>query len=246
MKPYLNFVILILVLTKGLYAQEDKKRNAFVSINSGIYIPSRTDFKTIYDSRFTFNNGLSVGVPFTNSDIYFYGKAMFFRCKGVPIIYHYESNNGVSYTYTTREGNILYKQFLFNLGVQYNFSIKELNKIITNGGISIVNASETTNNTSGYSESKAKGFAGYFVGLGYERNFENIPIIVFSEIQYNFNRLIFKTLDLSYGGANINVGIRFYFKQCFAQSSRQLMQSTHIIKKGSADGSLIRYHLITL
>ena len=214
MKSYLNFVIVILLITtKGLYAQNDKKRDAFVSTNSGIYAPSRSDFKTIYDSRFTFNNGLSAGVPFTNSDIFLYGKAMFFRCEGVPIIYHYESNNGVSNTYTTREGNIIYKQFLFNLGVQYNYSIKELNKIITNGGISIVNATETTNNTSADSESKAKGVAGYFIGLGYERNFKNIPLSTFGEIQYNFNRLIFKALDLSYGGANINVGIRYYFKQ---------------------------------
>ncbi|MCK9450012.1 MAG: hypothetical protein M0Q41_13700 [Bacteroidales bacterium] len=214
MKPYLNFVILVLLITtKGLHAQEDKKRDAFVSINSGIYVPSRSEFKTIYDSWFTFNNGLSLGVPFTNSDIYLYGKAMFLRCEGVPIIYHYESIDGVLHTYTTREGNIIYKQLLFNLGIQYNYSIKKLNKIITNGGISIINATETTTNTNADSESKAKGFAGYFIGLGYERNFENIPLSAFSEIQYNFNRLIFKALDLSYGGANINVGVRFYFKQ---------------------------------
>lgn len=200
-------------ITLGINAQEDKKRDAFVSINSGIYLPSRSDFKTIYNSRFTFNNGLNVGVPITNSDIYLYGKAMFFRCEGVPIIYHYESNNGISQTYTTREGNIIYKQFLFNIGIQYNYSIKDLNKIITNGGISIINATETTNNTNADSESKAKGFAGYFIGLGYERNFENIPLSVFSEIQYNFNRPVFKALDLSYGGANVNAGIRFYFKQ---------------------------------
>ncbi|MDD3701008.1 MAG: hypothetical protein WCR58_05350 [Bacteroidales bacterium] len=214
MKPYLNFVILVLLITtKGLHAQEDKKRDAFVSINSGIYVPSRSEFKTIYDSWFTFNNGLSAGVPFTNSDIYLYGKAMFLRCEGVPIIYHYESIDGVLHTYTTREGNIIYKQLLFNLGIQYNYSIKKLNKIITNGGISIINATETTTNTNADSESKAKGFAGYFIGLGYERNFENTPLSAFSEIQYNFNRLIFKALDLSYGGANINVGVRFYFKQ---------------------------------
>lgn len=214
MKKYLILVIIsLLVLTKELNAQVHKKRNAFVSTNSGVYIPSRSDFKTIYNSKFTFNNGLSVGFPISNSDLYLYGKASFFRIEGVPIIYHYESNNGIPYTYTTREGNIIYKQFLFNLGIQYNYSIKEQNKIITNGGISIINATEITNNTSADSGSEAKGFTGYFIGLGYERDFKNIPLSIFSEMQYNFDRLIFKRLDLSYGGANINIGIRFYFKQ---------------------------------
>lgn len=214
MKTHSIFVIIVLlILTKELFAQEDTKREAFISINTGVYLPSRTDFKKIYDSRFTFNNGLSLGVPVTNSDIYLYGKAMFFKCEGVPIIYHYESKDGVSYTYTTREGNIIYKQFLFNLGIQYNYSITELNKFIANGGVSIVNATESTINTSADSKSEAKGFAGYFIGIGYEKDFNNIPISVFWEMQYNFNRFVFKALDLSYGGANINIGFKFYFKQ---------------------------------
>jgi len=209
-----NLVIIVLLFfISGIYAQVDNKRKAFISVNTGMYIPSRTDFKTIYDSWFPFNNGVSIGVPFTNTDIFFYGKAMYFECEGIPIIYHFEISNGVSHTYTTREGNIKLKQLLFNIGLQYDYSINELNKVIVNGGISIVNATEKTNNTSANAESEAKGFSGYFLGLGYERIFNNIPMSVFSEVQYNFNRLIFKALDLSYGGANINVGIRCYFKQ---------------------------------
>ena len=60
MKKYLILVIIsLLVLTKELNAQVHKKRNAFVSTNSGVYIPSRSDLIaniSVFNKIFKFVN----------------------------------------------------------------------------------------------------------------------------------------------------------------------------------------------
>jgi len=208
------FIIIILIahIQNKCVAQDSINRKGFISINSGIYLPSMSNFNRIYNSHYAFINGISLGIPFTNENVFFYCKAMYFQKSGTPTIYHFNSSNGVSNTYTTQEGDVALQQLLLNIGIQYNLSFELTNIITFNGGISLIKASEKISNSPSNSDSKANGFAGYFLGIGYEKRILD-KFGLFSEVQYNFDRLIFKTLEISYGGTNINVGIRYYFSQ---------------------------------
>lgn len=205
-------VILIAQIQNKCIAQDSINRKGFFSINSGLYLPLMSNFNKIYNSHYALINGISLGIPFTNEDVFLYCKAMYFQKSGTPIIYHFNSSNGVSNTYTTQEGDVTLQQLLVNIGIQYNLSFELTNILTFNGGISLIKASEKISNSPSNSDSKANGFAGYFLGIGYEKRILE-KLGLFSEVQYNFDRLIFKTLDISYGGANINVGIRYYFSQ---------------------------------
>jgi len=212
------FVIVLLIanIQNKCIAQDGINRKAFVSINSGVYLPSMSDFNRIYNSHYAFINGISLGIPFMNEDLFFYSKAMYFQKYGTPIIYHFNSSNGVSNTYTTQEGDVALQQLLLNIGIQYNLSFGLTNMLAFNGGISLIKASEKISNSPSNSDLKANGFAGYFLGVGYEKRISD-KFGLFSEVQYNFDRLILKTFDISYGGANINLGVKYYFSQRMRQ-----------------------------
>lgn len=208
--------ILILFVTIGLpnsklFGQDSISRKAFISINSGCYLPTGNDFNKIYGD-FIFINGLSVGIPFTNHDLYLYGKAMYFKKEGTPIIYHYVSNNGVSKSYTTQEGLIKINHFLFNLGLQYNIKLSDNVKIVTNGGLTLFKSIEKSNNPVKF-DSNGGGLSGLFLGFGLERRFSTVPLSLFSECQYNSSFSILKTYNLDYSAINFNIGLRFYFNQ---------------------------------
>jgi len=212
---YCKVVIIVIILfsiSQSLLYSQDTIRKAFVSFHTGGYIPSRGDFDKIYGTPVAFINGLSLGIPFTNRDIYFYVKAMYYYKSGIPIVYHYTYNNGVSSTTTTQEGKIVINNWLFNGGIQENFSVGNNYKIHLNAGLSFVKSSEVVK-TPPESKIALSGWAGYYIGIGGEKRFANLPFGVFVEYQYNLDRLIFKSLGLNYGGSDINTGLRFYFSQ---------------------------------
>jgi len=198
-----------ILLQNSCIAQDGQKRKAFISVNSGVYFPSMENFNKVYNSPAAFINGLSLGIPISNENLFLYGKAMYFQKVGVPIAHHFVYENGVMRVSTTQEGNVKLKELLINLGVQYNAEFKQTNVIVINAGILVVKASEKIKSDSSNSESKANGFAGYFLGVGYEKKLSD-RLGAFSEVQYNVDRIIFKLFDISYGGANVNVGIRYY------------------------------------
>ena len=183
----------------------------FISINTGLYFPSRSDFKTVFGSSYIIINGLSFGIPITNSNFFLYGKAMFYTKKGKPIINHYVTDHGVSYHYTTQEGSESLKVFMSNLGVQYNININQFNMLSISGGITIVSSREFSKSEPVF-DIKGSGLSGYFIGIGYEKSFKQLPFNAFSEVQYNLDRLDYKSLGLSFGGCNVNIGIRYYFE----------------------------------
>ena len=208
------FIIAILIVhgQNQCLAQDRVSRKAFISIHSGTYLPSVDGFKETYHSPCAFINGLSLGIPFTNEEMFFYLKAMYFQKSGTPIGYHFEYDEQTDKynTYTTQEGDVDYKQWLGNIGVQYNLCFKLTNIIILNGGITLVKISEKIKNSTAGSD--GKGISGYFLGIGYEKKILD-KFSLFSEIQYNFDFPILKELGIRSGGANINAGIRYYFSQ---------------------------------
>ena len=210
------FVILFSYLQFNCFAQEDNKKMAFISVNSGIYMPSAKGFKDVYNSNFTFINGISVGIPFSNENFFFYLKAMYFQKSGTPITYHieYDFTTDNYDKYITQEGTIVLKQFIGNIGVQYNLVFSSNDIILFNSGLTLIKATEKTKDTS--LSSDVKGLNGFFCGIGYEKKlFDKLSLL--SEFQYNFDIWGFKILDydakIKYGGANLNVGVRYYFKQ---------------------------------
>jgi hypothetical protein len=213
-KKILNILIPLILIgfpSSKIFAQDSINRKAFMSINTGCYMPTGSDFNKIYGD-FIFVNGLSFGIPFTNQDLFLYGKVMYFKKEGTPIIYHFTSNNGISSSYTTQEGLITINHFLFNLGLQYNFKIFDNYKIITNGGLTLIKSIEKSNNPVKY-DSNGGGLSGLFFGLGLEREFLTIPLSLFSECQYNSTLAILKTYNLDYSAINFNIGLRYYFNQ---------------------------------
>jgi hypothetical protein len=213
-KKIINILILLILIGFSIsktFAQDSINRKAFISVNTGCYLPTGKDFNKIY-GNFIFINGLSIGIPFSNQDLYLYGKAMYFEKEGIPIIYHYTSNNGISNTYTTQEGLITIKHFLFNIGLQYNFKLNHNIKIITNGGLTLIKSTEKSDNLVKF-DSKGGGLSGLFFGLGIERSFSMIPLSLFTECQYNSSFSILKTYNLDYSAINFNIGLRHYFNQ---------------------------------
>ena len=209
-----NILILFFIigfLSFKMFGQESQNRKAFISINSGCYLPTDNDFSKIYGD-FIFINGISIGIPFTSQDLYFYGKGMYFKKLGTPIIYHFTSENGVSRTYTTQEGVITINHFLFNVGLQYNFNLSDNYKVLINGGIALIKSIEESDNPLEY-DSNGGGLSGLFLGLGLERKFSTIPLSIFTEIQYNPSFTILKTYNLDYSSINLNIGLRYYFNQ---------------------------------
>ena len=210
----LCIIILVALAQSKCLAQDHINRKAFISIHSGLYLPSVSGFSETYHSPYAFINGISLGVPFTNEEIFFYLKAMYFQKSGTPITYHFEYNDltGEFTTYTTQEGDVDYKQWLGNIGIQYNLSFNSTHIIIFNGGISLAKVSEKIRNSTDGFDTNGFGFTSFFVGIGYEKKILD-ALNLFSEFQYNLDLPILQELGFRFGGANFNVGVRYYFRQ---------------------------------
>jgi hypothetical protein len=210
----LMLFILIAQISNKCKAQESiDNRKVFISIHSGLFLPSWSEFKETYHSPGAFINGISLGIPFTSKGFFVYAKGMYFQKSGNQIIYHSEINDltGEIITYTSRGDEIIWRHFLINIGIQYNFNFKQTKHELTcNGGITFEKTSEGT-------VKQKIALTGLFVGVGYEyRVLKKFGL--FAEAQYNFNILNMFNLNLfgyelkfKHGGANFNVGMRYYF-----------------------------------
>ncbi len=207
-----NALRLICIPIIGLFSYlnlsaQEIPRSLFISLHTGSYFPTNSTFTKTY-SHAQFINGLSIGCPIFNKGLYFYAKAMYFHKNGIPIIYHFSSEDGVTSIYTTQEGSVTINHFLFNLGFQYSCRINENWRISPNGGINLIKSKEKseTNN------SDASGLNGFFIGLGTERSIKTLPLTIFSELQYNFSVSVLKEYGIDYSAVNLNIGIRYYLK----------------------------------
>ena len=211
----LLIVILFANAQNNCNARDSLDRKAFVSIHSGVFFPSVSGFKDWYHSHHVFINGISLGIPFTNRDFFFYLKGMYSQKSGTQIIYHFEfdpQTGELIDTYTTKGDNITWRQLLGNIGIHYNLNFGLSNNLIFNGGVTLIKQSERTKDSS--ASSNAKGLNGFFLGVGYEKKILD-AFGIFSEVQYNFDMWKFKILGhdikLQNGGANFNIGVRYYF-----------------------------------
>jgi hypothetical protein len=214
MNRYTFISLLIILSASPAVSQTVEQRSAFVSANLGGFVALREDFSKVYDSNLGFAFGGGLGLPLS-SRMYLYGKATYFFKTGVPVIYTYTYQDGNLVSITERrDGTASFKQWIINGGLQYNVFLSEDYTFPINGGITYTRISEEQRSSSGSLSSSidGTGILGLFGGVGVERNFQDSPFSVFAETQYNYSRRDILTAVGNYGGWNLTLGVRYYFK----------------------------------
>jgi hypothetical protein len=212
-KQVLCALLLILVAGYSGTSQTKVMRSPFVSINIGGFMTSLKDFSKIYDSNLGFAFGAGLGLPMS-SRTYLYGKATYFAKSGIPpVIYRNIYSN--AYSESGDGGRAYFRQWIINVGIQYNLFLSDDFTLGMNGGVTYTRVSETLPipGTGVSSSLHGSGALGMFGGLAIEKNFLESPFSIFAEAQHNFVRhdLIDQVGD--YGGANLTLGIRYYFRE---------------------------------
>ena len=207
--------ILVIISSFSIYAQGENLKSVFLSLHSGVFLTSIDNFDKTYDSQLGFVYGLGVGVPLSTRS-YLYGKATLFSKSGTPVIQIYDFVNGTPVLVSeTREGSASYTQWIINGGFLYNFFLCRDWTLGLNGGITYSIVSEELKNNSGTISLSVDGSGvfGFFVGTVLEKNFDQSPISIFFEPQFNFVRNDVLNHVGNYGGFNLNLGLRYYFKE---------------------------------
>ena len=204
------FFISILV-----FPQNNNSKSVFISAHSGIFLTSIENFDKTYDSNLGLVYGLGIGLPLSTRS-YIYGKATLFSKTGTPLIQTYNFVNGTPVLVSeTREGTASFTQWLINGGFLYNFFLDPDWTLALNGGVTYSIVSEEQKNNSGAVRLSVDGSGvfGFFFGAVLEKNFDQSPFSIFFEPQFNFMRSDVLNYTDNYGGLNLNLGLRYYFKE---------------------------------
>jgi hypothetical protein len=211
-KLYVILLFLFFCSNDMLIAQ-NHDHMAYVSGNVGGFISANKYFSKTYDSDFGFAFGAGFGVPILN-DLYICGNVTYFTKNGIPWLSTYDQNGHLVPTIRVDNGTSTFRQWIVNGGLQYNYLVLEQFLFSVSGGITYSAITEKAtiniNNVTDVSQS-GSGILGYYLGLGIERSFSNSSLSAFAEAQYNFSRDDIFNLIGNYGGANLSLGIRYYF-----------------------------------
>jgi len=213
-----RFILLLVLLTGSTYAQDPNLESAFVSANIGGFITAHDGFEDTYNSKFGFAPGVSLGLPLS-PHLYLYGKATYFAKTGVPLIttYSIDTAGNVTVISQRKDGTAKFREWIFNAGLLYDIILSQKYKLGISAGATITSLYEHDEYhgiTSELSSSTLTGVGllGYFCGLSLERNFGDGPFSAFAEVQYNYSRPIISSFIGNYGGTNLTLGVRWYFK----------------------------------
>jgi hypothetical protein len=215
MQNKILILVFVFISSISIYAQGKNLGSPFLSVHSGVFLTSMDNFSKTYDSQFGLVYGLGVGLPLSTRS-YLYGKATLFSKSGTPVIQTYNFVNGTPVLVSEiREGSASYRQWIINGGFLYNFFLSLDWTIGLNGGITYSIVSEEQKNNSGTvgSSIQASGIFGFFIGGVLEKNFDKSPFSIFIEPHFNFMRSDVLSYVGNYGGLNLNLGVRYYFKE---------------------------------
>jgi hypothetical protein len=210
-----SMVASIFLVSLQAISQTVGLRSPFISGNIGVFITAVDSFDKVYDSHAGFAFGGGVGLPISTRT-YLYGKMTRFTKSGVPVIYTYHFQGGALIDVTeSREGVATFKQWIFNLGLQYNLFLSEEFTLGIIGGGTYGRVSEEQRRANGSIVFGIEGATlfGFFGGIAMERNFRQSPVSVFLESQYNYSRRDLVNFLGNYGGTNLTLGIRYYFSE---------------------------------
>jgi hypothetical protein len=208
-------IVFIFLCTESMYSQNENMRSPFLSVHSGVFLTSIDNFDKTYNSQLGLVYGLGVGLPLSTRS-YIYGKATIFSKSGTPVIQTYNFGNGTPVLVSEiREGSATFTQWIINGGFLYNFFLSRDWTLGINGGITYIRVSEEQKINSGtmVSSVDGSGIFGFFIGGVLEKNFDKSPFSLFIEPQFNFSRSDVLRYVGNYGGVNINIGVRYYFKE---------------------------------
>lgn len=216
MKKFHLLILLILMLI-GVSAnsQTTQPRLFFISAQTGGYYITNDNFSDTYGSNLGIIYSLDFGVTLTNQ-VFLYSKVSYFSKNGVPekILYNIDSTGQTSTT-ITKEGTAKYKEWIINAGVQYNLNLSDVLLLCMNGGLTYLKVNEVQryNDNVSLVNLDRSGLFGFFIGAGLEKHFGESPFCALLECQYNFSLFGILGLSKGYGGTNLSLGIRFYFKR---------------------------------
>jgi len=203
--------LLTLLLPTSLISQTTDHPSVFISVNIGGFITAYEDFSKVYDSNIGFAFGAGLGLPLTNK-LYIYGKATYFAKKGVPVVSTYNYQNGILVNIVeTRDGSASYKQWIYNGGLQYNFTLSDEYNLEINSGVTYTSIIEEKKSSNVSSFLNSSGVLGLFCGVGIEKKFQESPFAVFTELQYNYSRKDIIVAVGNYSGINMTLGLRYFF-----------------------------------
>ena len=157
---------------------------------------------------------------------YAFVKVSYFAKSGTPVTNEFDySSSAPIFVSVVKEGSAKFTQLLINEGFLYNFFLDADWTLGLNGGITFSLVSKEEKNARGdtYYSTDASGMFGVFIGAVLEKEFNDSYFSVFLEPQYNYvksNVLIINSTTNNayvgnYGGLNLNVGIRYYFRESY-------------------------------
>jgi len=206
---------MLFLVSFTIFPQSNNLKSVFVSAHSGIFFTSIEDFDKTYDSNIGLVYGLGIGLPLSTRS-YIYGKATLFSKSGAISVPNYAVVNGeLVYVFDTREGSANFTQFIINGGFLYNLFLNKDWTLGLNGGLTYSIVSDEQKNGTGtiVLSVEGSGIFGFFVGAVLEKNFDQSPISIFFEPQFNFMRSDVLNYTKNYGGINLNLGARYYFDE---------------------------------
>jgi hypothetical protein len=211
---YLALIFIILSSVSN-YAQSQNLRSIYLSAHTGAFLTANDNFDKTYDSKLGLVYGFGVGLPLSTRS-YIYGKATLFSKSGTPVLQTYSFVNGTTILVSEiKEGSAKYNQWIINGGFLYKFFLNLDWTLGINGGITYSKVTEEQKNTNGIISSSinGSGIFGLFIGGVLEKNFDKSPFSIFIEPQFNFSIGDYLKNIRNYGGLNLSVGGRYYFKE---------------------------------
>ncbi len=209
-----KLIFFFLYFSGFLYAQETNLKSPFVSANFGAFVIAKDQFEKEYNSKTGPSLGISGGVPLSER-MYIFGKVSYFFKNGAPVIYTYSFQNGKPVLVSeSKDGTAKFHEWIINAGLLYNiFLSKDYTLGIKSGATFVILFEERKrSNGSFYSTSEGKGLLGFFTGINVERNFDNSQFSIVGDVQYNFSNKDISSFVGNYGGLNIMLGLKYYFK----------------------------------
>jgi hypothetical protein len=202
-------IFLLLIGSSLLFSQSKESKSAYISVHSGFLHTSKEDFDKAYDSKWGLVYGLGFGVPLSTRTL-IYVKATLFATNGTS---SYRVYNDDTSMWEYRNGTANFTEWIYNGGVLYNIFLNIDWTMGVNGGLTYTSISEEQKKQDGRELLSKNGSSlGLFIGGSIEKNFSKSPFSVFFETQYNLPLNEISDYIGNYGGLNLNLGFRYYFK----------------------------------
>lgn len=208
----INIIILLFfLLPTMLFSKQKTHKEIYLSAHCGLFQTSQSNFENDYGTRNLFSYGFGGGLQLF-SKVHIYGEVTFFTKSGTSSYSIYNSSTGAR---DNKKGTSEFSQMIINGGLQYKFFLSNKWLLGLNGGITYTKIEENKRKEDGSELGilEGSGILGFFLGSVIERYIEVYPLSIFFEVDYNFPREDITNVIGDYGGLNLSVGIRYYFRR---------------------------------